>query len=96
MDEQHPKFVVDSQLARKRLARAFELGRDEEPKQRFSPSFVHQIWRRTSVERPGAAKRNVNGCGFLVLLVHLSEFAATQTDNLVFWLLAGPTPVQLL
>jgi hypothetical protein len=125
MDEQHPKFVVDSQLARRRLARAFEFGGDGDNKHRFSPianrtvgsavsknvykgdrsisdlvrsimSFVHQIWSRTSVERPGAAKRNIKGGGFLLLLVQLSQLAAAQTDNPVSRLLAGLTPLELL
>jgi len=123
MDEQHPKFVVDSRIARKRLARAFELGGDGENKHRLSPltdqtvvsvlnknvykrdrsisdlvrsimSFVHQIWSPTSVKR--SAKPNINGSGFLLLLVQLSESAATQTDNPVFRLLAGLTPLELL
>src|SRR5215469_5302599 len=124
MDEQHPKFVVDSQLARRRLARAFAFGGDGENKHRFSPiadrtvgsavsknvykgdrsisdlvhsimSFVHQIWSRTSLERPGAVKRNIKGGGFL-LLVQLSQLAAAQTDSPVSWLLAGLMPLELL
>ena len=114
MDEQYPKFVVDSRLARRRLARAFELRKDGETKLRFLPesdrtavsafdknvyagdrsishlvrsitSFVHQIWSRKSVKRSSAAQRNITGCGFFLLL-HLSEFAAIQTDNPGFWL----------
>lgn len=36
MDEQYPKFVVDSQHARRRLAQMFETGVDGETKCRFS------------------------------------------------------------
>jgi hypothetical protein len=37
MDEQHPRFVVESRLARRRLAQAFESTIDWETKHRFSP-----------------------------------------------------------
>jgi hypothetical protein len=37
VDEQYPKFVVDSRLARARLAQVFEPGADREAKRRFSP-----------------------------------------------------------
>jgi hypothetical protein len=125
MDEQYPKIVVDSRLARGRLAQAFELGGDWETERRFSPvsdrtfaatpqknagksdrpisdlvrsitSFVYRIRSRTLGERPGAAKRDISGFGFLLVLVHLSEIAAAQTDNPAFWLLVGFTPLRLL
>jgi hypothetical protein len=37
MDDQYPKLVVESQLARRRLAQAFESGPDSEIKRQYLP-----------------------------------------------------------
>jgi hypothetical protein len=45
------------------------------------------------VKQPDTAKRDIIGFGFLLVLADLSEIAAAQTNNAVFWLLVGPTPL---
>ena len=56
-------------------------------------SLVQRIRSRTLVKRPDTAKRDTIGFGFLLVLADLSEIAAAQTDNAVFWLLVDPTPL---
>jgi hypothetical protein len=123
MDDQYPKLVVESQLARRRLAQAFESGADSEIKRQFLPvsdrtlvtvaqknhckveasigdpvrsttSFVHSRDGETFAKQPGT-KRDINGLSFVLILLLLSEITASQTDNIVFWLLIGPTPLAL-
>ena len=48
-----------------------------------------------SVKQPGTAKRDISGFGLVLILMLLCEVAAAQTDNPVFWLLIGPTPMAL-
>ena len=125
MDDQYPKLVVESQLARRRLAQAFEPGADAEierqflpvsdrtlatvaqknhykeeasigdPVQRSTMSFVHSRSGGTFARRSGTTKRDINGFSFILILILLSEISASQTDNPVFWLLVGPTPLAL-
>jgi hypothetical protein len=125
MDDQYPKLVVESQLARRRLAQAFEPGADSEierqflrvsdrtlatvaqknrykeeasigdPVQRSTMSFVHSRSGGTFARQPGTTKRDINGFSFILILLLLSEITASQTDNPVFWLLVGPTPLAL-
>ena len=124
MDDQYPKLVVESELARRRLAQAFESGADSEIKRQFLPvsdrtlatvaqknrykdeasigdpvrsatSFVHLRSGGTLAKQPGTTKRDINGFSFILILLLLSEIAASQTDNLVFWLLIGPAPLAL-
>jgi hypothetical protein len=83
MNDQHPKLVIDSQLARRRLAQEFTSREDLDRK------------RRNSIKRPGNAKRDMSGFSFVLILMLLCEIAALQTDNPVFWLLVGPTPLAL-
>jgi hypothetical protein len=125
MDDQYPKLVVESQLARRRLAQAFEPGADSkierqflrvsdrtlatvaqknhykeeasigDPVQRSTMSFVHSRSGGTFARQPGTTKRDINGFSFILILILLSEISASQTDNPVFWLLVGPTPLAL-
>jgi hypothetical protein len=125
MDDQYPKLVVESQLARRRLAQAFEPGagskierqflrvsdrtlatiaqknhyKEEasigDPVQRSTMSFVHSRSGGTFARQPGTTKRDINGFSFILILILLSEISASQTDNPVFWLLVGPTPLAL-
>jgi hypothetical protein len=125
MDDQYPKLLVESRLARRRLAQAFESGADSESKHQFLPvsdrtlatvaqknhckdetpigdpvrsttSFVHSRSGGTFAKQPGTTKRDVNGFSFILILLLLSEITASQTDNPVFWLLIGPTPLALI
>jgi hypothetical protein len=137
MDDQYPKLVVECQLARRRLAQAFEPGADSEierqflrvsdrtlatvgprwrthpssadaqknhykeeasigdPVQRSTMSFVHSRSGGTFARQHGTTKRDINGFSFILILILLSEITASQTDNPVFWLLVGPTPLAL-
>jgi hypothetical protein len=125
MDDQYPKLVVESQLARRRLAQAFEPGADSEierqflrvsdrtlatvaqknhykeeasigdPVQRSTMSFVHSRSGGTFARQHGTTKRDINGFSFILILILLSEITASQTDNPLFWLLVGPTPLAL-
>jgi hypothetical protein len=125
MNDQYPKLVVESQLARRRLARAFKseaaleierqflrvsdrtlatvaqknLYKEEasigDPVQRSTMSFVHSRSGGTFARQPGTTKRDINGFSFILILILLSEITASQTDNPVFWLLVGPTPLAL-
>ena len=83
MNDQHPKLVIDSQLARGQLAQEFTSRVDLDRK------------RRNSIERPCNRKRDMSGFSFVLILMLLCEIAASQTDNPVFWLLVGPTPLAL-
>jgi hypothetical protein len=56
-------------------------------------SLLRRIRSRTLVKQPDTAKRDIIGFGFLLVLADLSEIAAAQTNNAVFWLLVGPTPL---
>jgi hypothetical protein len=38
-------------------------------------------------------KRDMSGFTFVLILMFLCEIAALETDNPVFWLLVGPTPL---
>jgi hypothetical protein len=44
---------------------------------------------------PRNGKRDMSGFSFVLILMLISEIAALQTDNPVFWLLVGPTPLAL-
>ena len=125
MDDQYPKLVIDSRVARRQLAQEFESGVDSKTQRRVSPvrnrrlatapqenasegkapyrdlvrsiaSFIHRTRsRKTQSDIP---KRDISGFGFLLilmLLMLLCEVAAAQTNNPVFWLLVGPTPLAL-
>jgi hypothetical protein len=83
MNDQHPKLVIDSQLARGRLAQEFTSRVDPDRK------------RRNSIKQPSNGKRDMSGFSFVLILMLLCEIAASQTDNPVFWLLVGPTPLAL-
>src|ERR1700761_2644753 len=125
MDDQYPKLVVESQLARRRLAQAFESGADSGIKHQFLPvnnrtlvtvvqknhrkvkssfgdpvrsttSFTHSRNGGTLAKQPGTTKRDMNCFSFILILLLLSEITASQTDNPVFWLLVGPTPLALV
>jgi len=124
MDDQYPKLVVDSRLARRQLARQFESGEDPQTQRWVSPvsirrlatapqknasegkapcrdlvpsiaSFLHRTRSRKMVKQPDFPKRDISGFGSLLVLMLLCEIAAAQTDNPVFWLLVGPTPLAL-
>ncbi len=124
MNDQYPKLVIDSQLARGRLAQEFTSGVDLDTKRRFlavsdrssvpapqendckretsyrdpvssSASFVHRTRSRNSMKLPCNGKRDMSGFSFVLILMLLCEIAASQTDNPVFWLLVGPTPLAL-
>ena len=122
MDDQYPKLVIDSRVARRQLAQEFESGVDSKTQRRVSPvrnrrlatapqknasegkapcrdlvrsiaSLIHRTRsRKTQSDIP---KRDISGFGFLLILMLLCEIAAAQTDNPVFWLLVGPTPLAL-
>ena len=83
MNDQHPKLVIDSQLARRQLAQEFTSRVDLDRK------------RRNSIKQPSNGKRDMSGFSFVLILMLLCEIAASQTDNPVFWLLVGPTPLAL-
>jgi hypothetical protein len=118
MDDQHPKLVIDSRVARRRLAQEFESA--SKTQRRVSPvrnrrlatapqknasegkapypdpvrsiaCFIHRT--RSRKTQPDIPKRDISGFGFLLILMLLCEIAAAQTDNPVFWLLVGPTPL---
>lgn len=60
---------------------------------RSTASFINRTRsRKTQSDIP---KRDISGFGFLLILMLLSEIAAAQTDNPVFWLLVGPAPLAL-
>ena len=122
MDDQYPKLVIDSRVARRQLAQEFESGVDSNtqrpvssgrnrslataPQKKASEgkapysdpvrsiaSFIHRTRsRKTQSDIP---KRDISGFGFLLILMLLCEVAAAQTNNPVFWLLVGPTPLAL-
>jgi hypothetical protein len=58
-------------------------------------SFVHRTRSRNSMKLPCNEKRDMSGFSFVLILMLLCEIAASQTDNPVFWLLIGPTPLAL-
>jgi hypothetical protein len=120
MDDQYPRLVVESLLARKQLAQKFEseaasefspvndltlatalqknAGKDEtsiRDRVRSNKSFVHRTSSGTFAKQPGTTKRDINGFSFILILVLLSAIMGSQTDNPVFWLLVGPTPLAL-
>jgi len=89
MDDQHPKLVIESRIARRQLAQEFESGVDSNT----IASLINRTRsRKTQSDIP---KRDISGFGFLLILMLLSEIAAAQTENPVFWLLVGPTPLAL-
>jgi len=122
MDDQYPKLVIDSRVARRQLAQEFESGVDSNTQRPVSPARNRRLAtapqknvskgkapypdpvrsiaslinrtrsRKTQSETP---KRDISGFGFLLILMLLSEIAAAQTENPVFWLLVGPTPLAL-
>jgi hypothetical protein len=97
MDDQYPKLVVESQLARRRLAQAFESGADSEIKHQFLPvsdrtlATVAQKNHHggTFAKQPGTTKRGINCFSFILILLLLNEITASQTDNPAFWLFVG-------
>jgi hypothetical protein len=60
MDEQYPKFVVDSRLARSRLAQAFESSVDLETQRRFSP-VSDRTYATSPKKNAGKGKRSMGG-----------------------------------
>ena len=58
-------------------------------------SFVHRTRSRNSMKLPCSEKRDMSSFSFMLILMLVCEIAASQTDNPVFWLLVGPTPLAL-
>jgi hypothetical protein len=57
---------------------------------------MNEQYRRNSIKLARNEKRDMSGFSFVLILMLLCEIAALQTDNPVFWLLLGPTPLALV
>jgi hypothetical protein len=62
---------------------------------RSKTGFFYRTRSGVLAKQSSTTKRDSSGFCFMLFLLFLSEITASQTENPVFWLLVGPTPLAI-